>query len=148
MGTRRALRVLVVDDCQDQVTTLALLLKLWGHQALVASDGPTALDTALAHRPDVAVLDLGLPGCMDGFEVARRLRASPPTAKTLLVALTGYGQEADRRRAAEAGFDHYFVKPSEPEQLKNLLDGYASLAQDGAMAGPPGGTTSDVLRLP
>jgi two-component system CheB/CheR fusion protein len=81
VGTRRALRVLVVDDCQDQVTTLALLLKLWGHQALVASDGPTALDTALAHRPDVAVLDLGLPGCMDGYEVARRLRASPPTAK-------------------------------------------------------------------
>ena len=132
MDTRRALCVLVVDDCQDQVTTLALLLKLWGHQALVASDGPTALDRALNHRLDVAVLDLGLPGCMDGFEVARRLRASPATAKAVLVALTGYGQETDRRRAAEAGFDHYFVKPSEPEQLKNLLDRYAEPPSGGA----------------
>jgi CheY-like chemotaxis protein len=91
---------------------------------------------ALAHRPDVVILDLGLPGCMDGYEVALQLRVSPPTATTLLVALTGFGQDADRQRAVEVGFDHFFLKPSEPQQLQNLLDRYAGFTPDGAMPDP------------
>jgi CheY-like chemotaxis protein len=140
--------VLVVDDCRDQVETLALLLTLWGHHPLVASDGAAALDMALAHRPDVVILDLGLPGCLDGYEVALQLRASPPTATTLLVALTGYAQDSDRRQALEIGFDHFFLKPSEPEQLKKLLDAYGGSARDGAMPASPRGTTTDALPLP
>jgi CheY-like chemotaxis protein len=77
-----------------------------------------------------------LPGRLDGYEVAHQLRASPPTATTLLVALTGFGQDTDRQRAVEAGFDHFLLKPSEPQQLQNLLDAYAGFALDGAMPDP------------
>jgi two-component system CheB/CheR fusion protein len=135
MVTHRALCVLVVDDCRDQLDTLALLLKLWGHRPLVASDGPTAVNLALAHRPDVVLLDLGLPGRMDGYKVARQLRACPATATTRLVALTGFGQETDRRRTVEAGFHHFLLKPSEPEQLKKLLDANDGWATDGIDSG-------------
>jgi CheY-like chemotaxis protein len=133
VATRRALRVLVVDDCRDQVDSLALLLTLWGHQALVAADGPSAFEMALAHRPDMVILDLGLPGGMDGYEVARRLRACPPTATTLLVALTGYSQDQDRQQALDVGFDHFLVKPSDPQELKKLLDGYAGFTLEAVM---------------
>jgi CheY-like chemotaxis protein len=133
VDSRRALRVLVVDDCRDQVDTLALLLNLWGHQALVAADGPSALEMALAHRPDIVILDIGLPGGMDGYEVARQLRACAQKATTLLVALTGYGQDQHRQQALDVGFDHFLVKPSDPQELKKLLDGYAGFTLDGVM---------------
>ena len=114
-------RVLVVDDNVDSAESLALLLRASGHQVCTAHDGPAALEVARLHRPEVVVLDLGLPR-MDGYEVALRLRAEHPR-EVVLIALTGYGQEEDRRRTREAGFDHHLVKPADPALLRGLLAG-------------------------
>jgi signal transduction histidine kinase/DNA-binding response OmpR family regulator len=113
-------RVLVVDDNRDAAESLALLLGVAGHATRVSHDGPSALTTAAEFQPDAVLLDIGLPG-MDGYEVARRLRAAPTTRRALLVALTGYGQIEDQRRAREAGFDHHLVKPADLEALAALL---------------------------
>ena len=113
-------RVLVVDDNQDSSETLALLLRLQGHEVEVANDGPAALAKAAAFRPMLILLDIGMPG-MDGYEVARRLRQTPGLENTVLTAVTGWGQEEDRRRTAEAGFDHHLVKPVEPQTLGKLV---------------------------
>ena len=118
-------RLLVVDDNQDAALSLALLLRLQGHDVQVAHDGPTALQLAVASRPDLVFLDIGMPG-MDGYEVARRLRRTPGLEKVVLAALTGWGQQEDRRRTAEAGFDHHLVKPPEPKVLDSLLSTLAS----------------------
>jgi CheY-like chemotaxis protein/two-component sensor histidine kinase len=120
----RPLRVLVCDDNEDAAESLATLLELRGHQVRVCHDGPAALEAAPAFGPDVVVLDIGLPNGMDGYEVARRLR-SDGQASAFLVALTGYGQEDDRRRSGEAGFDAHLTKPVEPKVLAELLDGVA-----------------------
>ena len=114
------LRVLVVDDNADAAEMLALFLRSEGHEVRSAHDGPAALRTAESFRPEVVVLDIGLPR-MDGYEVARRLRERAGPRTPLLVALTGYGQEEDRRRAREAGFDAHLVKPADPEELQRLL---------------------------
>jgi CheY-like chemotaxis protein len=119
-GPERALRVLLVDDNVDAAESLAMLLRLWGHEVVVAPDGPAALRAAGAQPPRVVLLDIGLPG-MDGYEVARRLRHQPGLGQTILVALTGWGQEEDRRRSQEAGFDHHLVKPVELSDLRELL---------------------------
>jgi two-component system CheB/CheR fusion protein len=116
-------RVLVVDDNADAAQSLALLLELGGHDVRVVHDGLAALKTAEPFRPEVVFLDIGLPE-MDGYEVARRLRKLPGTEKALLLALTGYGQEGDRRRSREAGFDRHLVKPVDPEVLRALLAGH------------------------
>jgi len=115
-------RILVVDDQPDAAAMLARLLRGRGHDVLVAADGPAAIEAAAASRPDVLLLDIGLPG-MDGYEVARRLRALPGMEAALLVALTSYGQEEDLRLAREAGFDHHLVKPTDLESIENLLAG-------------------------
>jgi signal transduction histidine kinase/ActR/RegA family two-component response regulator len=117
----RSLRVLVVDDCVDAAESLAVLLNLWGHEVHVAHDGTAALEVAAACRPEVVLLDLGLPG-MDGYEVARRLRARPGPCP-LLVALTGYARAGDRRRTREAGFHEHLAKPVDLEALEVLLAG-------------------------
>jgi signal transduction histidine kinase/DNA-binding response OmpR family regulator len=104
------LRVLVVDDNSDAAELLALSLEALGHSTRVEYNGAAALETVRHFRPDVALLDLGLP-VMDGFEVARRIRAMPDAAEIALVAVTGYGRELDRQRTREAGFDHHMVKP-------------------------------------
>ena len=114
------LRVLVVDDNHDAADSLALLLKCWGYAPAVAYDGPAALALAAAEPPPVALLDIGLPG-MDGCEVARRLRTLPGTARALLVAVTGHGQEEDVRRCYEAGIDLHLIKPIDPEELRATL---------------------------
>jgi two-component system CheB/CheR fusion protein len=119
-GARRRLRVLVTDDNTDNADSLALLLRLAGHEVRVAHDGPAALAEAHAYHPEAIVLDIGLPG-MDGFEVARLLRRQPGTERALLVALTGFGHEEDRRRGREAGIDHYLIKPAPLEELQGLL---------------------------
>ncbi len=119
-GPTRGRRVLVVDDNQDVADSLALVLRLGGHDVRVAHDGPAALEAAHAYRPEVVLLDIGLPG-MTGYEVARRLRQEPPAGLALLIALTGYGQEEDRRRSSEAGFDVHLTKPVDPADLKELL---------------------------
>jgi PAS domain S-box-containing protein len=114
-------RILVVDDNVDGAVSLARLLELLhGHEVQVAHDGPSALEVADRFRPEVVLLDIGLPG-MDGHEVARRLRARPEFGRTPLVALTGWGQESDRRRSREAGFDHHLVKPVDLDALSGLL---------------------------
>jgi two-component system CheB/CheR fusion protein len=120
MDSPRPLRVLVLDDVRDSADTLALLVRLWGHQPRVAYDAPTALDLARTYTPDVVLLDIGLPD-MDGCEVARRLRQLPGREKILLVAVTGYGSEEDVRRCRDAGIDLHFVKPVDPEKLHEVL---------------------------
>jgi len=114
------LRVLVVDDNRDAVETLAMLLGLWGHDVRLAADGPSAVESAAAHRPDVVLLDISLPG-MSGYEVAERLRANPELRETVLVAMTGYGQAEDKKETQAAGFTLHLVKPVEPDRLQKLL---------------------------
>jgi PAS domain S-box-containing protein len=113
-------RLLVVDDNEDAATSLAILLRLQGHEVRVAHDGPTALALATSYLPNVILLDIGMPG-MDGYQVARRLRTLPGLGRVVLAALTGWGQQEDRRRTAEAGFDHHFVKPLDAKVLGSLL---------------------------
>lgn len=115
-----ALRVLVVDDNADTADSMALLVNLWGHRARVAYDGPGALRLAGEYRPEAVLLDLGLPG-MSGLEVARKLRAEPALRGTVLVAVTGYGREDDRRCCQEAGFDLHLTKPVDLGMLQELL---------------------------
>jgi signal transduction histidine kinase len=117
-GTCR--NILIVDDNHDSAHSLSMLLRLSGHQVETAYDGPGALEQAANHPPDVILLDIGLPG-MNGLEVARRIRESERLRHLVLVALTGYGQEEDRQRSQEAGFDAHFVKPVELEELQKLL---------------------------
>jgi len=113
-------RILVVDDNVDTAQSMALLLRLKGHRVEVAHDGPAALETARSFEPEIVLLDIGLPG-LDGYEVARRLREEARLSHALLVALTGYGQEEDRRRARYAGFDYHFTKPVDPTVLYRLI---------------------------
>ncbi len=117
------LDILVVEDDGDCAASMALLLGLFGHKVQVASDGPAALAQAQLQRPDVVLLDLGLPR-MNGFEVARRLRALAHTPPPLVVVISGYGQEADRHQALGAGIDQYLIKPVAPDELERLLRGY------------------------
>jgi PAS domain S-box-containing protein len=109
-------RILVVDDNRDSAESMALLLRLSGHETWLAFDGNTAVSLAAEHAPDAVLLDIGLPG-MDGYQVASRLRELPQTSHSLLIALTGYGQEEDRQRSRAAGFSEHFVKPVDPESL-------------------------------
>jgi len=113
-------RVLVVDDNRDSAESLALLLRLEGHELHEAYDGAEAIALAERHRPDAIVLDIGLPG-INGYEACRRIRELRPEYDPLIVALTGWGQEDDRRRSAEAGFDAHLVKPVDVEALLRLL---------------------------
>ena len=114
------LRLLVVDDNEDAAESLAMLLRLQGHEVRVAHDGVTALGVAVDFLPALIFLDIGMPG-MDGYEVARRLRTMPALQSTVLTALTGWGQAEDRRRSADAGFDHHLVKPPELKAVEALL---------------------------
>ena len=116
----RACRVLVVDDNVDAATAMAAMLELDGHRVETAFDGPSALERAERFEPDVALLDSGMPG-MDGRELARRLAARPWATGLVLVAVTGWGRETDRRRSAEAGFAHHLVKPVDPDEIAALL---------------------------
>jgi CheY-like chemotaxis protein/two-component sensor histidine kinase len=113
-------RVLVVEDSKDAAEALRVLLELHGHEVRVAHTGPQGVEAAKGWRPDVVLCDIGLPG-LDGYGVARELRRHPTTARARLLALTGYGQEEDKRRSREAGFDHHLVKPADPEELQRLL---------------------------
>jgi CheY-like chemotaxis protein len=114
-------RVLIVDDNEDAADMLSMVLEARGYATRVAHDGPSALAAATDFRPHTALLDIGLP-VMDGFELARRLRSEPGLPGLRLVALTGYGQETDRRRSREAGFDHHLVKPVDVKAVLEILE--------------------------
>ncbi len=118
--TGPSLRILVVDDNVDTAGSLAMLLEESGHEVRTAHDGLTALEAALNYRPNVVLLDLGLPG-LNGFEVAKRLRQQPVFQNVVLVAMTGYGQEADRKRSLDAGFNHHLVKPADFGKVQDIL---------------------------
>jgi CheY-like chemotaxis protein len=122
------LRILVVDDNRDAADSLALLLRLWGHEVRTSYDGPTGLKEAGSYFPQLVFLDIGLPG-LDGYEVARRLRGELG-GELRLVAMTGYGQEEDRRRSREAGFDLHLVKPVDTNCLQEVVTQATAAAGD------------------
>ena len=121
------LRVLVVDDNVDAAKVIQMLLVASGHRVTMAHTGPTALAAALDYRPDVMLLDIGLPE-LDGYEVANRIRQEPLLQDIVLVALTGYEQDTDRQRAQEAGFDHHLVKPADFAKVQQILAAVAEKA--------------------
>lgn len=117
---QRPLNLLLVDDNVDAVESLAMLLRQAGHDVTTAYEAESALRALDRRAPDLAVLDIGLPG-VDGYELARAIRARPQMKDIVLVALTGYGQPEDRGRAHEAGFDHHLIKPASFAELHGLL---------------------------
>jgi CheY-like chemotaxis protein len=119
---RRGHRILLADDNRDALDSLATLLQCDGHEVHTAGDGAEALALAAKCRPDVMLLDIGMPK-LDGYEVARRVRAEPWGKGTVLIALTGWGQDEDRRRSRDAGFDLHVVKPVDLAALEHLLAG-------------------------
>jgi PAS domain S-box-containing protein len=120
VSASRVRRILVVDDNEDSAQTMAMMLELAGHRTTVAHDGMEALAAVRRSKPHIVLLDLGLPE-MDGFEVARRIRADLALDDVILVAMTGYGHEEDRRRTAAAGFTHHLVKPVDPAALMRVI---------------------------
>jgi len=114
------LNILLVDDNVDAAESMAMLLRDLGHEVTVAHDGPNAIRRGQENNPHVIVLDIGLPE-MNGYQVAEALRQQPCFQKTVLVALTGHGQEEDRRRSREAGFDHHLLKPVKMDALQRLI---------------------------
>jgi CheY-like chemotaxis protein len=116
----KRLRILVVEDDVTIATSLGDLLELWGYEVRVVHDGLEATEVASSYQPEVVLLDIDLPG-MDGYQIARWFQQDIQLAKTVRIAVTGYGQEEDRRRAQEAGFDYHFTKPVAPVILQELL---------------------------
>jgi CheY-like chemotaxis protein len=127
-----------VDDNQDFAVSLGTVLEFNGHAVRLAFDGTSALALAREFRPEVAFLDLGLPG-LSGYDLARALRADPATRQAMLIALTGWGQDKDRVRTRAAGFDVHFVKPVDPQVIAQIVDqlGHRRLPPDAAPPGPP-----------
>jgi CheY-like chemotaxis protein len=113
-------RILIADDSRDAAESLALLLRLEGHEVTVVHDGRDALAAFDTIRPEVALLDIGMPG-MDGYEIARRVRQDPQGQAATLIAVTGWGQDSDKAEALAAGFHHHFTKPLDPERLRDLI---------------------------
>jgi len=132
--TRSGCRVLVVDDNPDITHTIAAYLELSGYEVQSAADGMEAITLAADFAPDVVLLDSGLP-LMDGYQVARQLYALPQTARSFLIALTGYGQSEDRRRAHEAGFGAHIVKPADPQALIRLIEEWLAARRSGGAGG-------------
>ena len=134
-GPRR--RVLVVEDNKDAAESLSVLLELMGHEVKIAHSGPTGVEAGVAWRPEVVISDIGLPG-FDGFEVARRLRSVSGLGGALLIALTGYGRDEDRRQSVQSGFDFHLVKPADPADLRRILAGKGPRSLQEAGTNAPG----------
>jgi CheY-like chemotaxis protein len=115
-------RILVADDNRDAADSLAIMLRIMGHETRTAHDGLEALEVAAAFRPEVILVDIGMPK-LNGYDTCRRIREQPWGRSAVLVAVTGWGQDEDRRRSREAGFDLHMVKPVEPAALEELLAG-------------------------
>jgi len=118
---RPSLRILAIDDRRDILRPMQVLLSREGHEVEIVTDGRTGFETARTLRPDVVICDIGLPGDMNGYDVARALRETPELAATYLIALTGYGQENDRLAALEAGFNLHLTKPIDIRVLRSVL---------------------------
>ncbi len=131
------MRILIIDDDRDSADNLAALLVAAGHDVRVEAGARAGAVAVATWRPDVALLDIGLPHG-GAYRVARRVRAESDTRATRLVALTEWGQPQDRRRSAEAGFDHHLVKPVDPLHLRVLLNSVASGSQATAGSAPKG----------
>ena len=116
-----ARRVLVIEDNPDSAESMQMLLEIFGHKVAVAHSGGRGVELAKGFRPDIVLCDLGLPGEMNGFDVARALRGDPAITGAFLVALTGYGRDEDRRQSESAGFDLHLTKPVSPEDLEKVL---------------------------
>jgi CheY-like chemotaxis protein len=128
LDTKRGLRVLVVDDDTDSADSMALLLRMYGHEVRTAADGVQALRAAQEQQPDVVLLDIVLPG-MNGFEVARRLQQQQTGKRSLFVAVTGFREEADRHFSPDANFDLHLLKPVNPEELQKVLERFQQLME-------------------
>ena len=128
---RRPLRVLVADDCTDAADSLSMLLRMWGHDVRLTYDGEAAIEMACVYQPDVLLLDIAMPK-LDGCRLAQRLRRQARFMDTLLVAITGYGDEAHRLLCEAAGFDVFLIKPIDPATLETLL-----LLELDRLLGPP-----------
>lgn len=113
-------RILVADDDQDSAESLAMLFQMMGHDVRSALNGLEAVDVAANFRPDLIVLDIGMPG-LNGYEVCRRIRQQPWAQAVVIAALTGWTRDEDKDRSQEAGFDHYLVKPIDPQALTDLV---------------------------
>ena len=122
MADGRPLRVLIVEDNRDAADSLRLLLALAGYEIEVAYTGSEGLERARRFHPEVALCNIGLPGGMDGYALARALRGRQDTAGIHLIAISGYGQEEDQRQARESGFDRHLIKPVDPAALLKLLE--------------------------
>ena len=127
MSESAARRILIVEDNLDSALSLKMLLEVLGHVVEVAHDGEEGIASAAALRPDVILMDIGLPG-LSGYEAARRIRTDCKGSPPLIIALTGWGQDQDRRRSADAGIDHHLLKPLDLDKLRQIL----------ASAPPPG----------
>jgi CheY-like chemotaxis protein len=121
-GAARRLKILVADDNHDAAATLSMLLELMGHQCTAVHDGPTAIEEFAKSRPDVVLLDIGMPK-MDGYEVAKRLRSMAGPERPTIMALTGWGAATDRAKSKDAGFDMHLTKPVEYALLQDALRG-------------------------
>lgn len=141
MSAGDALRVLVVDDDQDTIDSLAMLLRHWGHEVQLAREGETAPKLADSLRPQLLLVDLAMPG-MDGLQFARRLRSHPHFSKTPLIAVTGLGDPSHRQQAADAGFDDFVVKPY---SLGRLLEVIARVQLSVALAKQSGSSDAPAI---
>jgi len=121
MGQAVPRRIVIADDNEDSAQSFAMLLSFSGHEVKIAHDGAEALDAVRNFRPDVAFLDIGMPG-LTGYEVAQAVRAEPWGSEVTLIAVTGWGQPDDKQRAHTAGFDRHLVKPIDPDEVDRLLD--------------------------
>ena len=128
-------RILVIEDNRDSADSLCLLLECYGHEVAVAYSGHDGVQAAEQYQPDVVLCDIGLPG-LDGYGVARKLRDNPTTAKARLIAVTAYGQDEDRRRSHEAGFEQHLVKPVDPDALHRVLNCSAALKRKSGFVPP------------
>ena len=125
-ATRGGRRILVADDDQDSAESLAMLFKMMGHEVRAAQDGLAAVDLAEIFRPDLIVLDIGMPG-LDGYEVCRRIRQHAWGQAIVIAALTGWARDEDRDRSEQAGFNHFLVKPVDSKALEDLIAAVASV---------------------
>lgn len=122
MALKATRRIIVADDNEDSAESFAMLLSFSGHEVRIVHDGASALDAVRDFRPDVAFLDIGMPG-LTGYEVAQAVRAEPWGREVTLIAVTGWGQPDDRQRARTAGFDRHLIKPIDPAEVDRLLAG-------------------------